>query len=65
MKIQDVKEGKIQVSSADSLIELLRRDYIVARDWAEKEIRAKYDAVIKTKQINHKDFDADFIPPNI
>lgn len=51
MKIQDVKEGKIQVSSADSLIELLRRDYKVASDWAEKEIRAKYDTVDKSKQI--------------
>lgn len=51
LMIQDVKEGKIQVSSADSLIELLRRDYKVASGWAEKEIRAKYDTVDKSKQI--------------
>jgi len=40
--IQDVKEGKLQVASVESLIEKAREKYIVARDWAEKEFREKY-----------------------
>lgn len=53
LMIQDVKEGKIQVSSVEALIEMARKKYIVAKWWAEDEFRKKYEAVDKSKQITN------------